>query len=227
MRCIICNNNITILHTFYEYCPSCFHIQKKNVGDVDIPLKYHCKFFKNKTTNHIIRLLELNSSDTFSNFIKKIKLQSYECYLESINLEIDITDYKFDILYIHDVFGFTYTPHSIIQYIKQLVKNEGRIFIKTQLPNFILNLDSIYISNRLDIKSIFNTNSMKCLCSINHIHLNNILYIPQLGKNCLYEISLQPIDVNDMNLYDVLYNEISRDMYLQDTYTNFINLHSI
>lgn len=240
MNCIICNNDIVILHTLYEYCPRCFHIQKKDMisehtsehvdtgGHVvgDISLRYHCKFFKHVETNHIVRLLEINSMDNYSEFIKNVNLKNYGCYLEGINLDINENSYSYDILYINNIFGFTYTPHLVISHIKSLVKNDGRIFITTYLPNFILNFDSIYISNRLDMKSIFNTNSMKCLCSINNVHLNNVLYAPKVGKNCLYEISLQPIDVNYMNIYEVLYDEICQDLYLQDTYTNFVNVHS-
>ncbi len=66
---------------------------------------------------------------------------------------------------------------------------------------------------------------MKCLCTINNLHLNNALYLPQFGKTCLFEISLYPINVNIMNVYDVLYNEILNNIYSDSTYTQFLNLH--
>lgn len=225
MRCIICNNNIKMLHTLYDYCPHCFHIQKKNNNETDINLKYHCKFYKEKNGNNIIRLLEINKEGKYSRFIKNFIPKNYECYLEGINLNMDTVQYKYDIIYVNEIFSFIYNPHSVIQNIKTLVNENGKIFITTYLPNFISNLDSINVSNRFNTKSIFNTNSMKCLCNINNINLNNVLYLPQFGKDCLFEISLTPNDVNYMNIYDVLYNEISRDIYSDNTYTQFLNLH--
>ena len=225
MRCIICNNTIRMLHNFYDYCPDCFHIQKKNSGEMEPSLKYHCKFYKENNTNNIIRLLEINKYDNYSHFIKYFKPKNYDCYLEEINLDINITNYKYDIIYINDIFSFIYTPHNILQHIKTLTSEQGKMFITTNLPNFITNLDSIDVSNRLNTKSIFNTNSMKCLCTINNLHLNNALYLPQFGKTCLFEISLYPINVNIMNVYDVLYNEILNNIYSDSTYTQFLNLH--
>lgn len=225
MRCIICNNTIRMLHTFYDYCSHCFHIQKKNSGETEPSLRYHCKFYKENNTNNIIRLLEINNDNNYSQFIRALKPENYECYLEGIDLDIDTVNYKYDIIYVNDIFSFIYTPHSILQHIKTLTSEQGKIFITSHLPNFITNLDSIDVSNRLNTKSIFNTNSMKCLCNINNIHLNNVLYLPQFGKICLFEISLYPVNVNVMNVYDVLYNEISKNMYCDSTYTQFINLH--
>ena len=113
----------------------------------------------------------------------------------------------------------------MIKNIKNITHISGKIFIKTYLPNFILNLDSINDSNHFNTISIFNTNSMKQLCNLNDIHLNNVLYQPRIGKICLYEISLEPFNTNYINVYDIIYDEISRNMYSIQTYSNFKDLH--
>lgn len=223
MVCIICNNvNTSVLHPLYDYCDSCFHIKKQEHSNIEIG--YHCKFYKHNQTDEIIRLLEINDNITFSNFIRHLTPKNFSCYLEGTNIDLNTT-YKYDIIYVNEVFSFIHNPQEMIQTIKNATKISGKIFIKTHLPNFILNLDSIEQSHNLNTISIFNTNSMKQLCNLNYIYLNNIVYQPRIGKTCLYEISLEPFNTNYINVYDIIYDEISKDMYSVHTYTNFKDLH--
>lgn len=223
MVCIICNNiNTSVLHPLYNYCDSCFHIKKQEYSNIEIG--YHCRFYKHIQSNEIVRLLEINDNNTFSNFIRHFTPQNYSCYLEGININLN-NNYKYDVVYINDVFSFIDNPHDMIKTIKNITDIAGRIFIKTHLPNFIFNLDSIEKSNHLNTISIFNTNSMKQLCNLNYMYLNNAVYQPRIGKTCLYEISLQPFNTNYINVYDIIYDELSRDMYSVSTYSNFKDLH--
>jgi predicted AAA+ superfamily ATPase len=111
----------------------------------------------------------------------------------------------------------------MIKNIKNITHISGKIFIKTYLPNFILNLDSINDSNHFNTISIFNTNSMKQLCNLNDIHLNNVLYQPRIGKICLYEISLEPFNTNYINVYDIIYDEIYKSVSVNQKHYVFLD----
>jgi nucleoside-diphosphate-sugar epimerase/2-polyprenyl-3-methyl-5-hydroxy-6-metoxy-1,4-benzoquinol methylase len=138
---------------------------------------------------------------------------------------------NFDIIIAQNVFAHIDYPSEFLDLCKQLTKNrqnkddynDGIILIQTSQKNMILNgeFDTAYHEHL----SFFNTNSMKYLCSLNDLVLNNVTEVSIHGTSYIFEITNKLIETDDKddvsNTVDVLYNEMVDGLYDIKTYKNY------
>jgi 2-polyprenyl-3-methyl-5-hydroxy-6-metoxy-1,4-benzoquinol methylase len=125
----------------------------------------------------------------------------------------------FDIIIAQNVFAHINYPHEFLTMIKELMNDNTRLYIQTSQKNMILEnqFDTIYHEHI----NFFNTNSMKILCELNKLFLNNIEEAEVHGNSYIFIISKQKS--KNSNLNEVLEEEKNKGLYSLETYDLYKN----
>jgi nucleoside-diphosphate-sugar epimerase/SAM-dependent methyltransferase len=137
---------------------------------------------------------------------------------ETVNkLEKKYGQEKFDIIVAQNVFGHVHNVNEFLTCAKQLLSENGILFIQTSQKNMILehDFDTCYAEHL----SFFNTNSMKLLCQRNGLILNNVNDDPIHGTSYIFEITKKMS--KNSNVIDTLFNEMESGLYDKSTYVNY------
>lgn len=123
----------------------------------------------------------------------------------------------FDIIIAQNVFAHINYPHDFLKFTKELMHDNSDLYIQTSQKNMILEnqFDTIYHEHL----SFFNTNSMKLLCELNDLVLNNVSENPIHGVSYIFKINKNSND--DSNVILILNLEKEKGLYNLDTYYKY------
>lgn len=123
----------------------------------------------------------------------------------------------FDIIIAQNVFAHIDYPKDFLNYAAQLMNNTSTMYIQTSQKNMILEnqFDTVYHEHL----SFFNTNSMKILCDLNNLILNNVHEHQIHGTSYIFEICKEP--TNFTNTQEILFEECSSGLYELETYYKY------
>jgi SAM-dependent methyltransferase len=186
------------------------------------------KHHHNKKPNNV---LDIACNDgTQLDFYKKLGLLTFgidpaENLYKLSSLNHNITcDYfpsnkikqKFDIITAQNVFAHTDDIKSFLIECKNILNDEGILYIQTSQSNMILNneFDTIYHEHL----SFFNSLSMKNIVENCGLKLNNVFKFDVHGSSYIFEISKY---TKDTNIESTLIEEQKNKLYCKKTYENF------
>ena len=124
----------------------------------------------------------------------------------------------FDIIIAQNVFAHIDYPKDFLNYASQLMNNNSTLYIQTSQKNMIMEtqFDTVYHEHL----SFFNSNSMKLLCDVNNLILNNIHEHQIHGTSYIFEIGKLLTEMPS-NTQEVLFEEFTRGMYNMNTYDKY------
>lgn len=199
----------------------------------DFFAKFTIQRFKHHTGGTPKNVLDIACNDgTQLDYFKKQGLSTFgidpakNLYDQSSKNHTVICDYfpsdqiknKYDLIVAQNVFAHTDDVDNFLINIKQILSDNGILYIQTSQSNMILNneFDTIYHEHL----SFFNTLSMKTLLERFNLKLNNVFKFDIHGSSYIFEISN---NVVDSNLDSVLQFEKDKGLYDINTYKNFAN----
>jgi len=123
----------------------------------------------------------------------------------------------FDIIIAQNVFAHIDYPHHFLELTKSLMIDNTDLYIQTSQKNMIIEnqFDTIYHEHL----SFFNINSMKLLCEMNNLFLNNVNENEVHGFSYIFKINKIKDDNTNIN------DELNKEKYLYDlkTYDDYKN----
>jgi len=124
---------------------------------------------------------------------------------------------KFDLIISQNSFPHTHNLNDFLTCSKELLSENGLLFIQTSQKNMILenDFDTCYHEHL----NFFNTNSMKRLVEKNGLILNNVQENTIHGTSYIFEITKKLS--KDSNVIETLFNEMETGLYDKSTYTNY------
>jgi 2-polyprenyl-3-methyl-5-hydroxy-6-metoxy-1,4-benzoquinol methylase len=127
---------------------------------------------------------------------------------------------KMDVILAQNVFAHTEYVDDFLLGCKNVLKENGSLFIQTSQKNMILNneFDTIYHEHI----SFFNTKSMDILTKRNGLILNKVFENPIHGTSYIFEIKLYKDD-KIYNVDEYLHNENINGLYDLNTYDIYKN----
>jgi hypothetical protein len=123
---------------------------------------------------------------------------------------------KFDVITAQNVFAHGPNPLEFLQTAKELLTDDGVLYIQTSQANMIKNneFDTIYHEHI----SFFNTLSMMRLCVRAGLCLYDVEYMPIHGTSYIFKISKQ---FRSGNVYNIISQENADGIYTPQTYVNY------
>lgn len=123
---------------------------------------------------------------------------------------------KFDIITAQNVFAHGPNPLEFLKTAKELLTDDGVLYIQTSQANMIKNneFDTIYHEHI----SFFNTLSMMRLCVRAGLCLYDVEYMPIHGTSYIFKISKQ---FRSGNVYNIISQENAEGLYTPQTYVNY------
>lgn len=124
---------------------------------------------------------------------------------------------EFDVIIAQNVFAHVDSPGEFLDGCRNLMHDKSMTYIQTSQAKMIENgeWDTAYHEHL----SFFNGNSMNTLCKKIGVSLNKIDFTPIHGTSYLFEITNIP--TNDTNTIDVIYEEMIKGLYSNETYTAY------
>lgn len=124
---------------------------------------------------------------------------------------------EFDIIIAQNVFAHISYPSLFLNLCKQILNDDGFIFIQTSQKDMILEskADTAYHEHI----SFFNSGSMNFLCNQNELVLNNVSENSIHGTSYIFEITKKT--TIESNINEVLLKEINNKIYDKITYKNY------
>lgn len=125
-------------------------------------------------------------------------------------------DKTFDIILAQNVFAHNANPLEFLQSAKEILNDNGTIYIQTSQANMIKNneFDTIYHEHI----SFFNLNSMKELCNRAGLHLTGSWHEDIHGTSYIFQIDKMGFSGVNTLFEDFLYNEEIYDKYSKRCY---------
>lgn len=125
-------------------------------------------------------------------------------------------DKTFDIILAQNVFAHNANPLEFLEAAKEILNDNGTIYIQTSQANMIKNneFDTIYHEHI----SFFNINSMKKLCDRAGLYLTGSWYEDIHGTSYIFKIDKMGLSEINTLFEDFLYNEEIYDKYAQRCY---------
>ena len=123
---------------------------------------------------------------------------------------------KFDVITAQNVFAHGPNPLGFLETAKELLTDNGILYIQTSQANMIKNneFDTIYHEH----VSFFNTLSMQRLCIRAGLYLCDVEYMPIHGTSYIFKIKKQPVIGNVMQ---VITQENMDRLYIPQTYVDY------
>lgn len=124
---------------------------------------------------------------------------------------------EFDVIIAQNVFAHVDSPGKFLEGCVKLMHDNSLIYIQTSQAKMIENgeWDTAYHEHL----SFFNSNSMNVLCKKYGVSLNRVDLTPIHGTSYVFEITKKSTD--DSNTVDVIYEELEKALYTEDTYTAY------
>lgn len=123
---------------------------------------------------------------------------------------------KFDVITAQNVFAHGPNPLEFLQTAKELLTDDGVLYIQTSQANMIKNneFDTIYHEHI----SFFNTLSMMRLCVRAGLCLYDVEYMPIHGTSYIFKISKQ---FRSGNVYNIISQENADGLFTPETYVKY------
>lgn len=123
---------------------------------------------------------------------------------------------SFDVITAQNVFAHGPNPLEFLQTAKELLTDDGVLYIQTSQANMIKNneFDTIYHEHI----SFFNTLSMMRLCVRAGLCLYDVEYMPIHGTSYIFKISKQ---FRSGNVYNIIAQENAEGLFTPETYVKY------
>lgn len=123
----------------------------------------------------------------------------------------------FHIIIAQNVFSHVDSPGKFLDGCIKLMNDDSIVYIQTSQAKMIENRewDTAYHEHL----SFFNSNSINELCKARGVCLNRVDLTPIRGTSYVFEITKKITE--DSNTIDVIYNELERGLYDEQTYTSY------
>lgn len=123
---------------------------------------------------------------------------------------------SFDVITAQNVFAHGPNPLEFLQTAKELLTDDGVLYIQTSQANMIKNneFDTIYHEHI----SFFNTLSMMRLCVRAGLCLYDVEYMPIHGTSYIFKISKQ---FRSGNVYNIISQENAEGLFTPETYVKY------
>lgn len=224
---LIPTKNNYVLDNFKEYILNTInyldltHYKKLNVLVVnDIDSIFIDKVYKNlsdkigKYNVHTVSITPHYNSSYFSNH-KHYKYSLTDYITDIIKNEHGL----FDIILLNDSLIYTSCPKDLLEYCKRLSKMNTIILCANVHTSIFHSLDILNLTKY--VNNIFNTNSLKLLC--NNVELDLVSCSTLDNSTFVSILSLNFVqDVNE-DIVDILYNEITYNIYNKSEYKKIFN----
>jgi SAM-dependent methyltransferase len=155
--------------------------------------------------------------DPAENLYKISSAKNHKIYCDYFNFNfVKKINKKFDLILAQNVFAHNDNPLEFLLSAKEILNNEGSIYIQTSQANMIKNneFDTIYHEHI----SFFNLNSMQELCKRAGLYLTEYWYEDIHGTSYVFQINKKNISSVNNESENFLYNEKIYDAYAKKCY---------
>lgn len=225
---LIGTKNNYLLDNFKEYILNTIdylnvnHYRKLNVLVVnDIDSKFIDKVYKKlsdkigKYNVHTVSVTPHYNSSYFSNH------KHYKYSLTDYITDIIKNEYgSFDIILLNDSLIYTSNPKELLEYCKRLSKTNTIILCANIHTSIFYSMDILNLTK--NVNNIFNTNSLKLLCNNVELELVSCSILDN-SSSFVSILSLNFAQESYEDIVDILYNEITYNIYNKREYNRIFN----